>query len=115
MAEPELHSFDERPTVRPQRDVLSLVLLGLAVLYGISPIDLSPDMIPVLGQLDDAGLLLAALLNAFQKNSAYPSSLAVAFAKYAKWVALLGMFAVLLVLGGGIALIVLAIKAVVGS
>jgi len=33
----------------------------VAVAYVISPIDLAPDLIPVLGQLDDLGVLMAAL------------------------------------------------------
>ena len=33
---------------------LTKVLLGLAVAYAVSPVDLIPDFIPVIGHLDDA-------------------------------------------------------------
>jgi uncharacterized membrane protein YkvA (DUF1232 family) len=41
---------------------LALKVIPLtAIAYVLSPIDLVPDVIPVLGQLDDLGVLMAAL------------------------------------------------------
>lgn len=44
------------------------IVVGLAVLYLLSPIDLIPDFIPVIGQADDA-LLVAWLVRYIKKMS----------------------------------------------
>ena len=38
----------------PRTPKLSRVLLGCAALYAVTPIDLVPDVLPVVGQVDDA-------------------------------------------------------------
>jgi len=43
------------------------VLIGLIVLYALSPLDLIPDFIPVFGQLDDI-LILGYLIKAANKE-----------------------------------------------
>lgn len=43
----------------------ALLSAGVALLYGASPIDVIPDIIPVLGLLDDAIVVPAFLVLAF--------------------------------------------------
>jgi len=45
----------------PQTPLLAKILAGIAVVYVLSPIDLIPDFIPVLGYLDDV-LLIPGLI-----------------------------------------------------
>ena len=45
---------------------LAKVLLGLAIGYAISPVDLIPDFLPVLGYLDDIVLVPALVLLALK-------------------------------------------------
>jgi uncharacterized membrane protein YkvA (DUF1232 family) len=58
-------SFYRRVLAHPQTPWLSRVLLGAALAYFVSPIDILPDVIPVVGQLDDLiivpGLIYLAL------------------------------------------------------
>lgn len=42
-------------------------LLVFAVLYVLSPIDVLPDQIPLIGQTDDAMLVLAELLRKYSQ------------------------------------------------
>jgi len=45
----------------PGVPLLTKVLPVVAVLYLLSPLDFLPDFVPILGQLDDAGVLLLAI------------------------------------------------------
>lgn len=45
----------------PDMPLLSKIICVVAVLYALSPIDMVPDFIPILGYLDDAVLLPAMI------------------------------------------------------
>ena len=45
--------FLKELAAHPRTPLISRGLLGMATLYLVSPIDLVPDFVPVLGQLDD--------------------------------------------------------------
>ena len=45
----------------PRVPLLTKLVPPLAALYVVSPIDLVPDFLPVLGQLDDLALMIVAL------------------------------------------------------
>lgn len=46
--------------------LISRILLGAGICYLVSPIDLIPDFIPVIGQLDDALIVPALFLIAIK-------------------------------------------------
>jgi len=50
----------------PRTPRLTKVLLGAAVAYAVSPVDLIPDFIPVIGHLDDAVILPLLICLAFK-------------------------------------------------
>ena len=62
----------KKPAGTPWGAIISLVT---ALLYGVSPIDLIPDIIPLLGLVDDAiivPLLLLVAFAQFRKSRAKP-------------------------------------------
>ena len=62
-----------------------MIIAMMALAYDISPLDLSPDTIPVLGWLDDAGITVMAALNAYQQFAKDQNAISVRLAKYVKW------------------------------
>ena len=54
--------FYKRVAKHPKTPRGAKILLGLAIGYALSPIDLIPDFIPVIGHLDDALIIPALVL-----------------------------------------------------
>jgi uncharacterized membrane protein YkvA (DUF1232 family) len=52
---------------RKETPLFAKILIGIVVCYALSPIDLIPDFIPVIGLLDDA-LLLPLIIAAATTN-----------------------------------------------
>lgn len=55
-----------RIVLHPRCPRLARFLLGIAIVYALSPIDLIPDFIPVLGYLDDILILPVLIIIALQ-------------------------------------------------
>ena len=83
--------------------------LILALIYTVSPIDLVPDFIPIVGWLEDALLLLVGGLNGIQNGVLEANSSLRTLIKYLKWgLLIIGGIAILIV----VLLVVLVFKVV---
>ena len=85
---------------------LAVFLLIVSTLYTLSPIDLAPDAIPVVGWLDDLGVLSVATMNMVQQFAHDQNAVMVKFLKYTKWLLIVATVIAALLLGGLIAAIV---------
>ena len=72
------------------------VIMALCLLYGISPVDLIPD-IPIVGQIDDLIILLSGSLNLVQRYMERADSSLTTIIKVAKWIVIaLGAIVIIL-------------------
>ncbi len=88
----------------PQAPMLVRILAGLVAAYALSPIDLIPDFIPVLGYLDDLlivplGLLLVMRLMPEEVMANARAQADTLLAKPRSWLAAVCFVAIWLVLG----------------
>lgn len=93
---------------------LSIVVMVLAVLYDASPIDAIPDVIPIVGWLDDFGFTAIAALNLFQQLYGDQTAAIVKAAKYAKWIFVVLTAIAVLILGGLVVALIALIKSLAG-
>ena len=81
--------------------------LILALLYTISPVDLVPDFIPIVGWFEDALLLIVGGLNGIQNGILDANSSLRTLIKFVKWgILIIGRIAILIV----VLLVVLVFK-----
>ena len=59
--------------------------LILALIYTVSPIDLVPDFIPIVGWFEDALLVIVGVLNGIQNGVLEANSSLRTLIKYLKW------------------------------
>ena len=85
---------------------LAVFLMIMSLMYTVSPIDLAPDAVPVIGWLDDFGFLVTATMNLVQQFSKDQNSAMVKILKYAKWFMVIAVVIAALLLGGLIAAII---------
>ena len=72
------------------------VIMALCLLYGISPVDLIPD-IPIVGQIDDLIILASGTLNLVQSYMERADSSLTTIVKVAKWIVIaLGAIVIIL-------------------
>ena len=79
---------------------LAVFFVIMSMLYAVSPIDLAPDTIPVVGWLDDLGFLVTATMNAVQQFARNQDSAMVKVLKYTKWLLVVATIIAALLLGG---------------
>ena len=83
--------------------------LILALIYTVSPIDLVPDFIPIVGWLEDALLVIVGGLNGIQNGVLEANNSLRTLIKYLKWgLLIIGGIAILIV----VLLVVLVFKVV---
>ena len=65
---PRLAAMIVKLLADPEVSALDKALLGAVVLYIVSPLDILPDFVPVIGQLDDIYLVALCLLRLLNRS-----------------------------------------------
>ena len=93
---------DQTTEVSPGKKVFAIVMLVISALYSFfMPADLAPDFAPILGWMDDLGLLGFSVLNAIQTFMQDQQASTIKILKLLKWIAL-GLFVIVILLVGGL-------------
>jgi hypothetical protein len=69
--------------------IAPMILAIIGVLYGVSPIDILPDVIPVVGWIDDlviTGGSILGLMQAFVNDTSKGLAQLIGFVKWVLWI-----------------------------
>lgn len=80
-------------------DLKAIIIAILGIVYGVSPIDIVPDALPIAGWVDDLVITGSALLNLVDSYAAKYSILLSSILKILKWgIIILGGILIALIL-----------------
>ncbi|MEI0518463.1 YkvA family protein [Brachyspira murdochii] len=99
----DYNNYDDNSNKPAQSGIVPWIPLILALIYTVSPVDLVPDVIPIVGWFEDALLLIVGGLNGIQNGVLEANSSLRGIVKFLKW----GLLIV-----GGIGVIIVVLLAV---
>ena len=99
----DYNEYNNNSNKPAQSGIVPWIPLILALIYTVSPVDLVPDVLPVLGWFEDALFLLVGGLNGVQNGVVDANSSIRKIIKYIKW----GLFII-----GGIGILIIVLLAV---
>lgn len=99
----EYNNYDDNSNKPAQSGITPWIPLILAIIYTVSPVDLVPDVLPVVGWFEDALLLIVGGLNGVQNGLLDANSSLRGIVKFLKW----GLFIV-----GGIGILIVVLLVV---
>ena len=94
----DYNNYDDNSNKPAQSGILPWIPLILALIYTVSPVDLVPDVLPVLGWFEDALLLVVGGLNGIQNGVLEANSSLRSIVKFLKWgLLIVGVIGILIV------------------
>ncbi|MEI0529361.1 DUF1232 domain-containing protein [Brachyspira intermedia] len=94
----DYNNYDDNSNKPAQSGILPWIPLILALIYTVSPVDLVPDVIPIVGWFEDALFLIVGGLNAIQNGVLEANSSLRGIVKFLKWgILIVGVIGILIV------------------
>lgn len=94
----DYNNYDDNSNKPAQSGILPWIPLILALIYTVSPVDLVPDVIPIVGWFEDALFLIVGGLNAIQNGVLEANSSLRGIVKFLKWgLLIVGVIGILIV------------------